>query len=205
MPAVGSSRKRMRALPRSAIATFNFLFMPPERDEAGAFLLKFNSTFSKTSSQELMVTSRESPIKVPKRWMCSSTVSVSQSTLCCMQKPIWLRTTARSSGSQCPSTRTSPAVCASIPVKIAIVVLFPAPLCPSRQKHSPWYIVRLRPSTARTVAPAAFLKSMRKPRTLMTRFLFRNCCNCSPLSSSNRSLLPCSCSLSVEPAAIPRA
>ena len=41
-----------------------------------------------------------------------------------------------------PHTSASPADAGSTPASMAIVLLFPAPLAPSRQKHSPVYNIR---------------------------------------------------------------
>mmetsp|Transcript_45107 Transcript_45107/g.130243 ORF Transcript_45107/g.130243 Transcript_45107/m.130243 type:complete len:206 (-) Transcript_45107:2410-3027(-) len=184
MPALGSSKKSTRGLPSKARATFNFLFMPPDREDAAADLFGNSSTMRSTSSQADAVASSERPMRAPKRWTCSSTVKVSHSTFCCMQNPICLRTSSLLSGRRWPKTSTSPEVCGTIPVSTAIVVLLPAPLWPNKQKHSPWYIVKFKPSTALTLTPAAFRNSFFRSRTLTTNFLARKFRSCSEPSSS---------------------
>src|SRR3990172_6983172 len=52
----------------------------------------------------------------------------------------------------CPSTSTCPAVGVCSPTRISMAVVFPAPLGPSRPKHSPARISRSRESTATTVS-----------------------------------------------------
>ena len=65
--------------------------------------------------------------------------------------PSAARSDAASRSHRCPSTSTSPASAASRPSRISIVVVLPAPLGPSRPKHSPGRTSRSRPSTAVTL------------------------------------------------------
>jgi hypothetical protein len=60
-------------------------------------------------------------------------------------------TRSRSVTASKPATSARPAVGRARPVSIRIVVVLPAPLCPSRPKTSPSATLKVIPSTARTV------------------------------------------------------
>lgn len=86
--------------------------------------------------------------KLMKNSKCSFTVSLSKSTLCCGQSPRLSRIASISVSILLPSTWAEPEVGGKRPVKMDIVVVFPAPLWPSNAVIWPLYMFRVSPSTA---------------------------------------------------------
>ena len=86
--------------------------------------------------------------KLMKNSKCSLTVSLSKSTLCCGQSPRLSRIASISVSMLLPSTCAEPEVGGNRPVKMDIVVVFPAPLWPSNAVIWPLYMFSVSPSTA---------------------------------------------------------
>ena len=91
--------------------------------------------------------------------MCSFTVINGHRLSCCVQTPIPLLIKERSFSKLFPKMRASPEVGFSLPVKIEIVVLFPAPFEPSKAVTSPSYMDIDRPFRASTPFGYTFLRT----------------------------------------------
>jgi len=88
-----------------------------------------------------------------------------------------------------PKTVALPLLASNRPVNIEIVVVFPAPLCPSKAKIYPLYIVILVSSTA-TLSPNTFLK----PRIFKHSFDYSCLLRTSGTASKSKTFLPSSIS-----------
>src|SRR3979411_3336097 len=144
-PVGGSSRNSSSGSPIRAQAIASLCFWPPERPPTRDF--RFSS-----SCPILITRSTVSPWqkKLRKRLITSSTVSFYGNCVSCSWIPIRWRSSSAWSRQLCPSIWTVPASGEISPSQISIVVVLPAPLGPSRPKHSPRSTLRLRPFTATT-------------------------------------------------------
>ena len=94
-----------------------------------------------------------STFKLMKNSKCSFTVSLSKRTLCCGHSPKLSRMASMSVNILWPLIWAEPDVGGKRPVRIDMVVVFPAPLWPSKAVICPLYICSDSPSTA-TLEPA---------------------------------------------------
>mmetsp|Transcript_39481 Transcript_39481/g.86213 ORF Transcript_39481/g.86213 Transcript_39481/m.86213 type:complete len:215 (-) Transcript_39481:3166-3810(-) len=147
-PAVGSSSATTWEPPAKAMPMESLRFMPPLRDRAGALrFAKSPVSLSKFSTSEA---TKEgcTDFRLQKSFRCSSTVRASYRALCWRHTPSCCRTAWQSLRTERPPTKTSPSVGGKSPVRMAMVVLFPAPLCPRRPRMVPRCISRLIPLRA---------------------------------------------------------
>lgn len=101
---------------------------------------------------------------------CSLTVSRSKRTLCCGQSPKLSRIDSMSVSILFPLTCAEPEEGGKRPVRMDIVVVFPAPLWPSNAVIWPLYIWSDSPSTA-TLEP---VEPCKESHTSMSLFLFKD-------------------------------
>mmetsp|Transcript_114731 Transcript_114731/g.263356 ORF Transcript_114731/g.263356 Transcript_114731/m.263356 type:complete len:221 (-) Transcript_114731:1658-2320(-) len=181
IPEVGSSKITNLGSPRKAIATESFLFIPPDR--AAARALRFSASCTSLSSWSISASAPWIPFSPAVSLMCSTTVSSGHSTLCCGHIPMDARTSLSCWGTAFPKMEISPLLGGNVPVIMLIVVVLPAPLCPSRQKHSPSTIVTLRSSTALISFPSASVNTLLSRVTLAHRSCRARACTAAGSSS----------------------
>mmetsp|Transcript_19975 Transcript_19975/g.36280 ORF Transcript_19975/g.36280 Transcript_19975/m.36280 type:complete len:228 (-) Transcript_19975:4434-5117(-) len=126
-----------------AHATLNLRFMPPEYPLLSLFL---SNSFSPTSASILDAASFTSSLGTPLidaySSTCSTPVRFMKCASNCGQYPVLRRVCSGSRVTLKPASVASPLVGGNSAVKILIVVVFPAPLIPSRPKHWPGGIPR---------------------------------------------------------------
>ena len=132
IPDVGSSRKTTFGRPMNAIASESFLRCPPDRSP-----VLYASFSESATSFTAAITSRPIiffgiPPNAAYSSRCSFTVSVGHRTSNCGQIPSDARIVGMSVLIDRPFIFASPPLALSMPVRMLIVVVFPAPLCPSR-------------------------------------------------------------------------
>mmetsp|Transcript_23468 Transcript_23468/g.65510 ORF Transcript_23468/g.65510 Transcript_23468/m.65510 type:complete len:209 (-) Transcript_23468:2095-2721(-) len=172
MPEVGSSRSTVLLSPQNAMATESLRFMPPLRflENVLRFSCKATSSmlwsiFSSASWADILL---YIPLILAKNWTCSLTVSMGKRQSCCKQMPISCRMEVMLVRMSLPPMVAYPSVGAIIPVNMLIVVVFPAPLCPSRAVIWSLYSDMLSPSTA--VFSPKVLRRLRTSMLLPWRF-----------------------------------
>mmetsp|Transcript_25722 Transcript_25722/g.35378 ORF Transcript_25722/g.35378 Transcript_25722/m.35378 type:complete len:238 (+) Transcript_25722:266-979(+) len=133
IPEVGSSKRTNFGSPTSAIDNDNFRFIPPDRADASTYLFSVNPTSLITLSTESCNRYPYNPLILPKNSRCSCTVKQGNNTLYCGHTPVIWRIAGKSPAKDLPYICTLPAVASTSPVSVEIVVVFPAPLCPSKQ------------------------------------------------------------------------
>ena len=163
MPAVGSSSSTSRLPPMNAIATLSFRFCPPDSISEYTSFLSTRSTFASIRSTSPSTFADGTPFSAAKNRRCSAHVSPLHRMLCCGQKPISDRTSRSWSRTDFPYTVQSPSDTDSIPVIMFIVVVLPAPLCPSSTVI--WFgnSFSSRSSTATFATPLSPANSLRSP------------------------------------------
>mmetsp|Transcript_39672 Transcript_39672/g.125249 ORF Transcript_39672/g.125249 Transcript_39672/m.125249 type:complete len:225 (+) Transcript_39672:423-1097(+) len=164
MPEVGSSRKRVREPPSSATARHSLRFWPPESAPARTLARSCSPTRCRARATSTARSPPLSPRSRPKSVRCCVGESSSQMVFTCWQTPIDVRMARSSAESERPSMVASPAVGGTSPVSIEIVVVFPAPLEPSRQVMASGGSCSESPSTA---TPRGY--SLRSERTTTPR------------------------------------
>ena len=132
IPDVGSSSSTNLESPINAIASESFLFYPPERFLARAYLLEVKFKSSRSWFICALTLWLGVFFKLANNIKCSSTVKFSKRTSCYGHTPIISWRTSKSRKASRPKVSISPDVASTIPVIIYIVVVFPAPLCPKR-------------------------------------------------------------------------
>ncbi len=103
------------------------------------------------------------PLKLANNSKCSLGVKYSNNTSCCGHTPKIFLMSSISLNISMPNTEAFPYVGSNNPVNILIVVVFPAPLCPSKANIYPLYMVMFVLSTA------AFL-----PNTFLSPLIFKH-------------------------------
>ena len=149
-PVVGSSRKRIRGLPVSALARSSLRRMPPEYVLTTRSAASASSNCSSRSSARRRASALGNWYSRPKSQRFSLPVRFSSTAAYWPESPMrrriccaW-RTTSRPATVACPeSGRRSVA-------RIRTVVVFPAPFGPSKPSTVPSATVRSSPSRART-------------------------------------------------------
>mmetsp|Transcript_3199 Transcript_3199/g.5391 ORF Transcript_3199/g.5391 Transcript_3199/m.5391 type:complete len:292 (+) Transcript_3199:495-1370(+) len=133
MPAVGSSSRTNLGSPKSAHASDNLRFWPPER--VPVFVLCFASSRPTESSisdrQDELSRASDMPFCAPTRARFSERVRPSKMRSCCGHTPDTLRTLLISVRTEWPKIIASPSDGRRRPVRMPIVVVLPAPFCPS--------------------------------------------------------------------------
>ena len=147
-PSVGSSRKRISGSLIRAMAMLRRLCQPP--DSLPAFLPRTSvrSNRSVSSSSFRCRFSLEKPWTPHISVRFSFTVRPGATAVSCGDTPMMFLTSAASLAILLPSRKASPPVGFVRQESILIVVVFPAPLTPSRENSSPRSTLRSRPSTA---------------------------------------------------------
>ena len=153
IPEDGSSNKTIFALPKRAIASWSFLFYPPERSEAGVF--RFKSRLKSYRMSSITWSWFSIALNKLKNLRFSSTVILLISTSSYGHTPI-KSTKLPYSFKRSMSlflmmfiTFAEPDVGLTNPVNIFIVVVFPAPLWPKRTRISSLNNVKDRLLTTR--------------------------------------------------------
>ena len=130
-PVENSSIKMTGGFPRSAMASDNFLWLPPDSLLASRSAYIVNEVPSRTA---LMLVSNSgplsSPFKRPYMIRCSRTVSWSSTAVNWGQTPNDIRARRGFVMIECPSINTSPVSGTTSPRIILKVVVFPAPFGP---------------------------------------------------------------------------
>mmetsp|Transcript_41749 Transcript_41749/g.110115 ORF Transcript_41749/g.110115 Transcript_41749/m.110115 type:complete len:249 (-) Transcript_41749:495-1241(-) len=139
-PVVGSSKKTMDGAATDAMATERRRFMPPLYDVAATDALSSRPTPSSNLSASSRNADLVIPLKRPQNLKWERPEMPSKSTLSCGQTPMIAWICAMADLTDMPCTKASPCVGGCRPVKMLIVVVFPAPLCPRRQKTSPRFM-----------------------------------------------------------------
>jgi len=80
---------------------------------------------------------RLTPLKVAKSLKCSITLKSGKRTLCYGQNPMIFLISSISFSTSNPKASAQPEVMSSNPVSMEIVLVFPAPFCPSNAKIYP--------------------------------------------------------------------
>jgi len=119
----------------NAIATLSLLFYPPERFllQTSAFSLKSTSSMNLSTSLEISLLS-VIPLNDANSSRCSRTVRVSKRMSCYGHTPRKVLIYSICVSISNPLTSAHPSVIESRPLSIDNVVVFPAPLCPSKTK-----------------------------------------------------------------------
>mmetsp|Transcript_21767 Transcript_21767/g.65245 ORF Transcript_21767/g.65245 Transcript_21767/m.65245 type:complete len:212 (-) Transcript_21767:331-966(-) len=136
-PADGSSSSTHSGSPTIAMATQSLRFMPPERRSASLLACGRSSSWSSAASTRSFASLPGTPRMRAKSLRWSAQESLSQSVLPCATTPSASVARWKSVKVDLPSTKASPAVGTVARMTMSIVVLLPAPLAPSRPKHSP--------------------------------------------------------------------
>ena len=148
------------------------------------------SSFSKSATSATAATTAScvsaagKPPNDAYRTRCSRTVIIGQSTSNCGQIPSDARIAGMSVLMDLPLMRASPPVASSMPVSMEMVVVLPAPLCPSNAETCPGTKVTDKSSTATTPLSNVFFRL----RILTLAFLEAsggNFSNVSPVSSTS--------------------
>ena len=184
IPDVGSSRNTTSGLVTNAIANESLRFCPPLRLPVGTSNFSNRATSATASTTAFLVSAERMPPNAAYSVRCSRTVIIGHRTSNCGHIP----SDARIAGMSVLMLRllmnASPPVASSMPVSMEMVVVFPAPLCPSNAETCPGTNVTDKSSTATTPLSKVFFK----PRILTLAFLKAsggNFSNVSPLSSTS--------------------
>mmetsp|Transcript_6408 Transcript_6408/g.22559 ORF Transcript_6408/g.22559 Transcript_6408/m.22559 type:complete len:210 (+) Transcript_6408:1985-2614(+) len=149
--------------PMSAMESESLRFIPPDSAHACALDFSERPTLRSASSASPRTSRALTPLKVAKSSRCSRTVSASKRTSCCGHTPTCSLASDNDSATLTPSTSASPPVGGSSPVSMPMVVLLPAPLCPSIAVTCPSYMASERRSTATRGVPSAVGNTLCRP------------------------------------------
>eukprot|EP01137_Pigoraptor_chileana_P029005 Opistho-2@13609 len=147
-PADASSHIITLDPPTRARPTDSLRFIPPESVWAFALILSERWRSSMICRHSASTRSLSTPLKPQKSWQCSMTVRDSSRQLYCGTKPRLWRMLSMPSRMLAPFTNASPDDGGKRPVSMDMVVVLPAPLCPSSAVIWPRYIFSERSSTA---------------------------------------------------------
>uniref|UniRef100_A0A6B0UZA4 Secreted protein n=1 Tax=Ixodes ricinus TaxID=34613 RepID=A0A6B0UZA4_IXORI len=137
-PAVGSSNSTVRLPPTKARDTDSLRRRPPESCPGNWCLLCSRDRSRRKASASRAASFAPRPLSRPKNHRCSATVRSSKRTLCCGQVPRLRRIASISLRTSRPQMKAVPLVGGYSPVRIDMVVVFPAPLCPRKEVIWPW-------------------------------------------------------------------
>ena len=149
-PRVGSSRKRICGSLTRAMAMLSLRCQPPDSLPALRWSTWERSRRRVSSSIFALRFSRERPCTPHINSRFSRTVSPGATAVSWGDTAMMDFTASGLRRMLAPQRKASPPVGAARQESIFIVVVFPAPFTPSREKSSPAFIVRLSPSTAVT-------------------------------------------------------
>ena len=184
IPDVGSSRNTTSGLVTNAMANESLRFCPPLKLPVGTSNFSNSATSATASTTARFVSSDFIPPNAAYSVRCSRTVIIGHRTSNCGHMPKLARIAGMSVLMLRLLMNASPPVASSMPVSMEIVVVFPAPLCPSNAETCPGTNVTDKSSTATTPLSKVFFK----PRILTLAFLKAsggNFSNVSPLSSTS--------------------
>mmetsp|Transcript_12991 Transcript_12991/g.52003 ORF Transcript_12991/g.52003 Transcript_12991/m.52003 type:complete len:256 (+) Transcript_12991:1180-1947(+) len=136
-PADGSSRRQSSGSPMTAIATQSLRFMPPLRRPASLRACGRSSSWSSAASTSAAASVCGTPRSCAKSRRWSRQLSRFQSAFICVTTPSVLAACSKSSRTEWPATRMSPAVGACARMIALSTVDLPAPFAPSRPNASP--------------------------------------------------------------------
>mmetsp|Transcript_44792 Transcript_44792/g.149594 ORF Transcript_44792/g.149594 Transcript_44792/m.149594 type:complete len:396 (+) Transcript_44792:2945-4132(+) len=169
IPAVGSSSNTSFGSPISAQARESLRFWPPDRlSVRTACRLASRPTLSSIASRRPSASwAGESPLTAPASCRFSSALRAAKVRSCCGQTPERRRMASMPlPRTEWPYTVASPDDCGKRPVRMPIVVVLPAPFCPSSAVICPSYRERERASRATTgFGLAAKARERRSRRT----------------------------------------
>ena len=182
-PVVGSSRKTISGRDTSVIARSSRRRMPPEYVASGLRAASVRSNRSSSSATRSLPARRPRWRRSVMRRRFSSPVMRASTAENWPVTPIAARTAAASRTTSCPATRTVPPSGRSSVERMWIIVVFPAPLGPSRAKTPPGGDVEVDAVEHDLVAERlregdgldgrghrrSFLGSMRRPPSRSTR------------------------------------
>ena len=133
MPAVGSSSSTNLGSPISAHASESLRFCPPDSVSARAPNLSSASPTARSMRAGSSPASAASsmPLTDPTSRRLSRQVSAAKTRSCCGQTPESARTPSICVATSLPKATASPSDCGKRPVRMPMVVVLPAPFCPS--------------------------------------------------------------------------
>ena len=158
-PVVGSSRNSTGGLASRLTARSRRRRIPPEYDLTCLLAASVSENCSSSSSPRRASSRRPMPYNPPIMRMFSRPDRISSTVAACPVRPMLRRTASGSAMTSCPAMRAVPLVGGDSVVIMRTVVVFPAPLGPSRPRTEPWPTVKLTPSTA-VKSPKRLTRSM---------------------------------------------
>mmetsp|Transcript_27772 Transcript_27772/g.57057 ORF Transcript_27772/g.57057 Transcript_27772/m.57057 type:complete len:234 (+) Transcript_27772:169-870(+) len=166
-PADGSSSSTRSGSPTMAMATHSLRFMPPLRVPASRCAYGPSSSSLTVLLTKADTCAAGTPRRRANSLKWSRHVSLSHSVLCWVTTPRCFEACLKSVSTLFPSISIDPALGYKLRITIEIAVVFPAPLAPSRPKHSPRGTAKHSDLTAsRGWSPARLAgKSFRRPLT----------------------------------------
>mmetsp|Transcript_9592 Transcript_9592/g.24337 ORF Transcript_9592/g.24337 Transcript_9592/m.24337 type:complete len:207 (-) Transcript_9592:1561-2181(-) len=150
-----------------AMATLSLRASPPLSSPAGQSSLSLSPTSCTAAHTASVASVPVSPLMAAYSHRWSRTLMVGHKMSNWGHRPRLRRISAMSLSMERPLTVALPLLAWSMPVRTEIVVVFPAPLCPSRAVIWPFCMSRLRSFTACLMVPSEHLNVLLNPVILM--------------------------------------
>eukprot|EP00732_Lithocolla_globosa_P002376 Lithocolla_globosa_v1_NODE_1541_length_2496_cov_46.810324.p3 type:complete len:186 gc:universal NODE_1541_length_2496_cov_46.810324:1888-1331(-) len=137
IPVVGSSRKTILGSPTKLRATERRRFMPPLKVPTALLPTSSNATSCSLSTTVFSTSSAGTFLSSHQISNISLAVRSFHRMSCCGHTPRKLRMTSMSAWMSSPNMSALPRLAFSMPVSMLMVVVFPAPLCPNKERICP--------------------------------------------------------------------